>query len=364
MKMKFKYLFTFLGYFINAGAIISFLVLSFIVTVSKGENFSRDLLGFPIPQSPGWTSFIPYLGMFISFIFESFSIHGLVQFGIMIGMIAIGSFLVGLGKEKNKTFKTISNSKSEKRNLKSFLENYIKQNLDYELPVVLGDDDFGSERFADLSEIGHILISGQQGAGKTKFGHTLIATLLLLKPDEIKFLLLDLKGFEFSQYAELPNRINKKVDNINDAFLELEKLEIEHNRRINNEKDKAHTPFIIVLIESFSGLILSDKSRFERIISKITKNSDKSHIHIVMWDSRLVHEVFTPIVKSSFPMRIAFKLPYSPNSTLIMDDYDEMKLSNSEDVLMIRDNLPTPIHLKPPTLTDDETRVIVKNVKQ
>jgi len=71
-------------------AIIFILIFSFVLTKSPNESFSRDILGLSIPTPPVWTSFIPYLGGFLGFIFEFFSLHGLVEILIFITFLSVG----------------------------------------------------------------------------------------------------------------------------------------------------------------------------------------------------------------------------------------------------------------------------------
>ncbi len=72
------------------------LIHSFVITISSGESFARDIFGFPIPRPPIWVSYIPYLGFFIGVAFEFVSIHGLVGIAVSGILFVIGSFLVGL----------------------------------------------------------------------------------------------------------------------------------------------------------------------------------------------------------------------------------------------------------------------------
>lgn len=96
--MKIKKLFRVAGYLFFVGAVIFPLAFSSVVTGTKDESFSRDLLGFPIPHPPSWVSLIPYLGWSLGIIFELFSLHGLVTIGISVLLISFGVFLVNLGQ--------------------------------------------------------------------------------------------------------------------------------------------------------------------------------------------------------------------------------------------------------------------------
>ena len=83
-----------IGLILAVSGFIVLLSLSFIGTVRPNERFVRDLFGFPIPEPPIWTSYIPLLGGFIGTVFELFSIHGLVTVTIFCTLLGIGGFLI------------------------------------------------------------------------------------------------------------------------------------------------------------------------------------------------------------------------------------------------------------------------------
>ena len=86
----------------SIGKLIIFIAMLFVlahtfIVISDGVT-SRDFLGLVIPNPPAWTSFIPYLGGFLGFIFNYFSLHGLVGVVISFVLIAIGISLNNLKK--------------------------------------------------------------------------------------------------------------------------------------------------------------------------------------------------------------------------------------------------------------------------
>ena len=95
-----KKLFEIIGILFILSGIVFLLIHSFIVTASPDESFSRDLFGFPIPQPPVWTSYIPYAGHVIGLIFELFSLHGLIGTGIAGILFYIGSLFMNLDKKQ------------------------------------------------------------------------------------------------------------------------------------------------------------------------------------------------------------------------------------------------------------------------
>jgi len=70
---------------------VSFLVLSFVVKSDHVHTY--DLFNMVIPEPPVWTSYIPYLGIVIGYAFSFFSLHGLVQIAILIGLVWFGQIV-------------------------------------------------------------------------------------------------------------------------------------------------------------------------------------------------------------------------------------------------------------------------------
>jgi len=96
-----KRLLNFAGLLFIISSILFLIVYSLIVTVNSNEDFARDLFGFPISHPPLWTSYVPYLGSYLGFIFEFFSIHGLISVIISVSLFGVGLFLLNLSEKKN-----------------------------------------------------------------------------------------------------------------------------------------------------------------------------------------------------------------------------------------------------------------------
>lgn len=75
-------------------AVIFLLAHSFIAIKDPTESFSRDIFGLPIPTPPEWTSYIPYIGFVMGFLYEFFSLHGVVGLVIVVILFTIGAKLM------------------------------------------------------------------------------------------------------------------------------------------------------------------------------------------------------------------------------------------------------------------------------
>lgn len=93
-----KKIIQFVGKIFIGIAIIFLLIHSFVV-VSDG-SITKDVFGFTIPEPPPWTSFVPYLGYVIGFIYHYFSIHGLAG-------VIVSALLLGIGINLNNYKKSV-----------------------------------------------------------------------------------------------------------------------------------------------------------------------------------------------------------------------------------------------------------------
>lgn len=75
---------------------IAFLPADIFIVTTTGVG-KRDIFGLPIPQPPVWVPFIPYIGNFLRFVFESFSLHGVVGLTIFITIMSIAGNLIRYG---------------------------------------------------------------------------------------------------------------------------------------------------------------------------------------------------------------------------------------------------------------------------
>ncbi|MGE7651209.1 FtsK/SpoIIIE domain-containing protein [Peribacillus frigoritolerans] len=81
------------------------------------------------------------------------------------------------------------------------------------IPIMCGVDRSGKMNVKDMAEEHHMLLTGTTGSGKSSLIRGILTSLILHKsPDEIQFLLGDLKFSEFGIYKRLPHVMGVYMD--------------------------------------------------------------------------------------------------------------------------------------------------------
>ena len=225
------------------------------------------------------------------------------------------------------------------------------QNTEYALPCAIGKTEEGEICCFDLARMPNVLIAGSMGTGKSTLCHTMIISLLLKRlPEDLKFVLVDLKGLEFNYYNRIDKHYLAKIPDIKDAVLTNEKevvrtlnaLVIELDERVNllkeagcrnvieyNEKQKArqlrptdghrYLPYLVVVIDDYALLVSSMGKEASMPLLKILEAGKAVGIHAIIGASRLMTDVFTPQMKACIPARISFRVNTASESRAIID---------------------------------------------
>lgn len=225
------------------------------------------------------------------------------------------------------------------------------------LPIALGIDTDYKPVVGDLAEMRHLLIGGTTGQGKTTFLNALIVSLLCSKsPDELKFILIDLKRVEFGIYETIKNKYIANLDGIEqnviknkyDAVRAINTLvdvmdsryELLHSTgcrsisEYNNQTDIEKIPYLVVIIDEFAVLMMEHEKDFEIPLVKLAQMSCWVGIHLIIATVRPSNNVISDVMKTNFPNRVAFKVSSESDSNVILDCNGASKLVGPGDTLL------------------------------
>ena len=248
-------------------------------------------------------------------------------------------------------------------------QNFKKK--DIKLPIALGKNISGIPVIGDLASMPHLLIAGTTGSGKSVCINTIILSLLYRHtPDQCKFILIDPKMLELSTYEGIPHLLcpviteaKKAASVLGWVVKEMESryrlMTKEGVRNIDgyNNKHKLPMPYIVVVVDEMSDLMLVAGKEIENYIQKLSQMARAAGIHIIMATQRPSVDVITGTIKANFPTRISFQVTSKIDSRTILGEQGAEQLLGKGDMLyMSSANRIVRIHA--PFVSDDEIEKI------
>ena len=278
----------------------------------------------------------------------------------------------------------VANDKPSMVPLKALLNDEAFRSSKAELPIAIGYTITQKVKVFDLADAPHLLIAGATKQGKSVGLNVIVSSLLYSKhPSELRFVFIDPKMVEFSAYAQLlhhylavlPDSISDEDEKENaivkapkDAEKILRSLCTEMDdrykllakagagvnniklynqrykaRKLNPEHGHKFMPYIVVVVDEYADLtMMTGASPEARAASRSITNSiirlaqkgRAAGLHVILATQRPSVDVISGIIKSNFPMRIAFRVAARTDSMTILDAPGAEKLIGNGDMLL------------------------------
>ena len=265
----------------------------------------------------------------------------------------------------------LPNNKRENVYLSEILSVSDFKKKEIKLPIALGKSISGIPIVGDLSSMPHLLIAGTTGSGKSVCINTIILSLLYRHtPDKCKFILIDPKMLELSTYEGIPHLIcpviteaKKAASVLGWVVKEMESryrlMTKEGVRNIDgyNAKHKLPMPYIVVVVDEMSDLMLVAGKEIENYIQKLSQMARAAGIHIIMATQRPSVDVITGTIKANFPTRISFQVTSKIDSRTILGEQGAEQLLGKGDMLYMS-SANRIIRIHAPFVSDNEIEKI------
>jgi len=260
--------------------------------------------------------------------------------------------------------------------LSEILNNPDFKKKDIKLPIALGKNISGKPIIGDLASMPHLLIAGTTGSGKSVCINTIILSLLYRHtPDKCKFILIDPKMLELSTYEGIPHLLCPVITEAKKAASVLGWVvkEMENRYRLMtkegvrnidgyNSKHKLPMPYIVVVVDEMSDLMLVAGKEIENYIQKLSQMARAAGIHIIMATQRPSVDVITGTIKANFPTRISFQVTSKIDSRTILGEQGAEQLLGKGDMLFMSSaNRIVRIHA--PFVSDNEIEKINNSLR-
>ena len=241
----------------------------------------------------------------------------------------------------------LPNSSRENVYLSEILNNPDFKKKEIKLPIALGKNISGNSIVGDLTSMPHLLIAGTTGSGKSVCINTIILSLLYRHtPEKCKFILIDPKMLELSTYEGIPHLLCPVITEAKKAASVLGWVvkEMENRYRLMtkegvrnidgyNSKHKLPMPYIVVVVDEMSDLMLVAGKEIENYIQKLSQMARAAGIHIIMATQRPSVDVITGTIKANFPTRISFQVTSKIDSRTILGEQGAEQLLGKGDML-------------------------------
>ena len=267
----------------------------------------------------------------------------------------------------------VPNIKNDPVYFREVVDNANVHKAESKLCIGLGKDISGNIITADLAKMPHLLVAGSTGSGKSVCINTIIAGLLYkASPSDVKLILVDPKVVELSNYNGIPHLLTpvvtdakKAASALHWAVAEMERryqmFADNHVREINsyNQKAEEKMPFIVIIIDELSDLMMVAKVDVEDAILRLAQKARAAGIHLILATQRPSVDVITGIVKANIPSRIAFAVSSQTDSRTILDMGGAEKLLGKGDMLFYPIGYNKPVRVQGAFVSDAELNRIV-----
>ena len=243
----------------------------------------------------------------------------------------------------------IPNSKRENVFLNEIIADEKFNKREIKLPIALGKSIAGVPIVEDLFTMPHLLIAGTTGSGKSVCINTIILSLLYkYTPEKCNLILIDPKMLELSAYEGIPHLLCPVITEAKKATAALgwtvKEMESRYKLMTSvgvknidgyNFKHKKHMPYIVVIVDEMSDLMLIAGKEIENYIQRLSQMARAAGIHIIMATQRPSVDVITGTIKANFPTRISFQVSSKIDSRTILGEQGAEQLLGKGDMLFM-----------------------------
>ncbi len=236
----------------------------------------------------------------------------------------------------------------------------------YQLPLALGRNEDGKPVIADLADMGHTLVAGTTGSGKSMCLRSMIVSMLYrFGPDELKLMLMDSRGVEMLCFRDLPHLVCPIVTAAQGAVAALRWAvnEVEHryalfrragvrhwadyNARAREQlaeeealEDESESgwierfardleqpwdeeplpllPRLVIVIDGLAEFMITRKEEQENFLIRLTQKASAAGVHLVLATQTPRSKVLSGIIKAQIPGRISFRMASLLDSRVVL----------------------------------------------
>ncbi|MEN9809794.1 MAG: hypothetical protein RLZZ488_1361 [Pseudomonadota bacterium] len=247
--------------------------------------------------------------------------------------------------------------------MRDVMEHQTFRDVSSPLPMALGKNVDGSPLVADLSTMPHLLIAGATGSGKSVgINVTLLSLMMSRSPDQVRFILVDPKMLELSNYdgighlmmpvvtdpSKAAGALKWAIDEMERRYLLMRRAAVRNIAAFNAEvvaqrltveqlagETPQTLPYIVVVIDELCDLMMTAPRDIEDSIQRLAQKARAAGIHLILATQRPSVDVITGVIKANLPCRISFQVASKHDSRTIIESVGAERLLGKGDMLFL-----------------------------
>jgi DNA segregation ATPase FtsK/SpoIIIE, S-DNA-T family len=150
-------------------------------------------------------------------------------------------------------------------------------------------------------EVGHVLISGTTGTGKTSLLSTIVMSLAISNPRRaVQFVLIDPKH-ALDHLAGLPHLLHPAISDHERITSSLSSLNVIMHTRLAQGNTE---PRLVIVIDELADLLQSGLHEIHNSLIDMLQHGQAAGLHVIAATEKPSSALLQPIISANFPVRI------------------------------------------------------------
>lgn len=161
-------------------------------------------------------------------------------------------------------------------------------------------------------DVGHLLIAGTTGSGKTALLQSIVVSLAVAyRRSQLQLALIDPKGYSFAALRELPHLLAPIVSQSAHSLELLKEMTALLDRRATTVRPE---PCVVLVIDELADLAQTGGTSVIDQVGRLVQRGREANIHVIAATQKPSAAIIGPLVKANFPVRLVGRVVSSEDA--------------------------------------------------